>query len=151
MRIVSLLLITAITLSACARSDGRSNLNPFNWFRKAEVTEVVYTEAIDPRSLVTQIISLTVDRVPGGAIINAVGLPDTQGYHTANLVPLNSELPDKATLRYEFRLLAPQPGAVSGSQRSREVLVAHFVSDQTLAGVRRIEVIALNNRRTARR
>ena len=73
-------LIVALTLlsflSACgAVRDSR--LNPFNWFgrdREERVQAVEIQGPVETRPLVAQVISLKVDRMPGGAIIYAVWL-----------------------------------------------------------------------------
>lgn len=149
-------LIAAISLLAFLAACGglrQSSSNPFNWFGrdKEEVILAVGDEFADPRALVAQVVSVKVDRLPGGAIINTVGLPVSQGHYDGELVPLNGEFPDKGVLVYEFRLMNPPYQNPIGNKRSREVLVGHFVSDQTLIGVRRIQVIARENRRTVRR
>ena len=150
-------LIVALTLlsflSACAGVRD-SRLNPFNWFGRDREERVKVVETVGPierRPLVAEVISLKVDRMPGGAIIHAVGLPVTQGHWDGELVPLNGEMPDKGTLTYEFRL-APPPGPTrQGTPQSREVVVGLFVSDQTMLGVRSISVVAQQNRRNVRR
>jgi hypothetical protein len=151
MRVVTGLLICSMTLSACGISQSR--LNPLNWFgrSKSETVAASVAEVVDPSELVAQITSLTVDRHPGGAIIHAVGLPPTQGFYQAELVPLNGEFPDKGTLVYEFRLLSPETPQQTVNSRSREVLAARAVTSQTLEGATRISVIAATNRRTVRR
>ncbi|NOX74335.1 MAG: hypothetical protein GXP03_12190 [Alphaproteobacteria bacterium] len=145
-------IITALLLVSFVAACGQSRLNPFNWFgRDKETRNAQNVEIVDPRGLVGEIIKLKVDRLPGGAIINAFGLPPTQGYWEAELVPLNDEFPDKGVLTYEFRLLPPGTRTDVGTKVSREVVVARFVSDQQLVGVRRIRVIADANSRTVRR
>ena len=151
-RLITGLLV--ITLLAGCGGLRESRLNPFNWFGRDKEERIAVVEKADyvgPRGLVGEVLSLKVDRLPGGAIINAMGLPPTQGYWSADLVPLNGGKPDKGTLVYEFRL-APPPGPEPvGEKRSREVLTGLFVSDQDLAGVRRITVLAERNKRTVRR
>jgi len=140
-------------LASCG-ALGRSRLNPVNWFGKSRSTPVVQVTPSPPkdtRPLVGTVLSLKVDRMPGGAIIHAVGLPATEGYWGAALVALNAEKPDKGVLKYEFRLTPPPETHPVGIKRTREVLVGHFVSDQKLSGVRRIEVIGAANRRITRR
>ena len=149
-------LITALTLLIFLASCGGmrdSRLNPLNWFGRDREERVAAVDAVavDPRGLVNEVIKLKVDRMPGGAIIHAFGLPETQGHWEAELVPVNDEHPDKGTLVYEFRLLPPLGPKPAGTKRSREVVVGHFVSDQGLVGVRRIQVIAKQNSRTVRR
>jgi hypothetical protein len=147
-------IITALLLVSFVAACGQSRLNPFNWFgrdRESRNAAVVDIGFVDPRGLVGEVVKLKVDRLPGGAIINAFGLPATQGYWEAELVPLNGELPDKGVLTYEFRLLPPITPSNVGTKVSREVVVGKFVSDQSLLGVRRIKVIAAANSRTVRR
>jgi len=146
--------LTLLTFLAGCSGVRDSRLNPFNWFGRSKEQKVAVVQDLpqaDTHALVAQIIALKIDRLPGGAIIRAVGLPETQGYWEARLKPLNNEKPDKGTLAYEFRLFPPTHPEAAGNKRSREVLVGRFVSTQTLAGVRRITLIARTNRRTARR
>ncbi len=130
-----------------------SRLNPFNWFGASRASQVSTTtaEVSDPRVLVARVVSLRIDRLPGGAILRAVGLPERQGYFEAVLKPRNDEKPVKGVLTYEFRLMPPETATPAGTPRSREVLVGRFVSDQALAGVRVIRVLARDNRRSLRR
>ncbi len=149
-------IITALLLVSFVAACGQSRLNPRNWFGrdKESLNSASVTVApvnVDPHGLVDNVIKLKVDRLPGGAIINALGLPKTQGFWEAELVPLNGEAPVKGVLTYEFRLLPPAALANAGSKISREVVVGRFVSDQNLIGVRRIRVIAAANSRTVRR
>lgn len=138
--------------SAGSGSGSGSGLNPFGWFRRRRRDDAPQSsEPADARVLVDEVASLRIERLPGGVIVRAVGLPATQGYWDAELVPLGDEKPDKGVLSYEFRVMPPEPPARTGPARSREVLVARFVSSQTLEGVRRITVIGRSNRRTARR
>jgi len=142
------LIATIAVLGLLAGCGGK--LNPKNWFGRSK-QEQVQTKPKDPHQLVAQIVSLRVDRTPGGAIIRAVGLPERQGYFEATLRPLNDEKPVKGVLTYEFRLMPPEKPTDIGTRRSREVLVGRFVSNQTLQGVRVIKVVGQNNRRSVRR
>lgn len=153
LRLTIALCATAGVLAACGGGSGvGSGLNPFKWFRKDREVTAEAVEVADPRALVASVKSLKVDRMPGGAIIRAVGLAAVQGVYDAELVPLGgSETPDGGVLTYEFRVMPPRTVTSVGAERSREVLVGHFVSDQTLTGVRRITVIGQSNRRTTRR
>jgi len=149
-------LIAALTLFALLASCGGyrdSKLNPRNWFGRDREQRIAAqtAEVVDPRGLVAEIVALKVDRLPDGAIVSVVGRTETQGYWSAELVPLNNEKPDKSTLIYEFRLLPPPTTEPVGQPRTREVIVGHFVSTQKLEGVRNIEVIARSNRRSVRR
>jgi hypothetical protein len=54
------------------------------------------------------VLSMTVEPIPGGAVVRARGVTPTQGWWDAELVP--QELDDKGILVYEFRLLPPPTG-----------------------------------------
>jgi hypothetical protein len=119
------------------------------WFGASRVTpaEAAAVLATDP--LVDQVVSLSVDPTPTGAIVSAVGLPPTQGYWGAELAPVAS--PDPSALVLEFRLLPPPEPRPVGTQPSREVLAGTELSNQDLAGVRTITVRAARNVAASRR
>ncbi|WP_413717262.1 hypothetical protein [Silicimonas sp. MF1-12-2] len=153
-RAAILTLAMAIALSGCG--FGQSRLNPFNWFRsgpEAETLEPVFLqERQDRRPLVAQVTGLVIERTPGGAIIRATGLPPEQGWHGAELVNEDRDgNPINGVLTYSFRAVPPpEPTRVSTVQ-SRELTVAVFVSDITLASAREIRVTGALNSRAARR
>ena len=143
---ILILSVVAISLAGCA-----TRLNPFNWFggdREERVTAPEVVEIIDNRQLAGEVLSLRADALPGGAIINAIGLPPTQGYWEADLVETSRE---GGTLTMEFRIFPPVTPSAEGSQRSREVLAGHYMSTQDLDGIRTIVVQGQNNRRSIRR
>ena len=144
-------LAVAMTLSACATIRD-SRVNPFNWFGRAEsepVTVAPEAATTDGRQLADQIISLNVDRTPGGAILRAVALPPTQGYWEAQLVRVESDTP--ADLIYEFRVFPPLERRRQGTQRSREIIAGAALSNVALQNVRTITVLGQRNRLTSRR
>ncbi len=154
-RIVLALLVVA-TVAGCGRiADSR--INPFNWFGRGERVAMVDADGlpvvVDARSLMSEVVALSIERAPGGAIVRATGLPPTQGYWDGGLVPLDrDERPDeRGVLSYEFRVFAPVAPQRVSTRQSREVVVGRFVSNQTLEGVREIRVIASGNARAARR
>ncbi|NHX27948.1 hypothetical protein HA397_28830, partial [Escherichia coli] len=132
-----------------------SRLNPFNWFGKdsEETVEIVIPEGgvTANRPLVAEVASLRVDRTPGGAIITATGMARSQGYWDAELVAEFDEQPVDGVLSYQFRAYPPLARLPEGSPRTRELTAAHFVSDQTLEGVRSIVVKGASNQRSSRR
>lgn len=142
-------LVATLVVAGCG-----TRLNPLNWFGSSEETIAAAPAEFtaDPRALVAQVTSLKIERTVGGAIIRATGLPPTQGYWDAELVPLNNEEPDEnRVLVYEFRLSEPVFDRPVSTERSREVVVAKFISDRGLNGVRRIQVTGSGNSRTANR
>lgn len=145
--ILSVVLVT----SACS-----TRLNPFNWFGKDEEKVVVVQQVapggvIDPRPYVDQVTSLRVDRAPGGAIINVVGLNPVQGYWEAALLAENNQRPVDGVLTFQFRASKPVTRTGQGPDRSREITAAVFLTEQEMAGVRSIVVQAAQNQRSVRR
>jgi hypothetical protein len=136
---------SAATLAGCG-----TKLNPFNWFKRSEPREkVVVEEPEDPRPLVDTVLTMTVEAIPGGAVVRARGVTPTQGWWDAELVPLDQD--EAGTLVYEFRLNPPTTTTDVNTQRSREIDVAIFVSDYKLDTVREIVVQGANNARASRR
>ncbi len=128
-----------------------SRLNPVNWFGRSEPRETIVLpdEQSDQRPLVESVLSMSVEPMPGGAIVRARGQTPTQGWWQAELVAL--ELNDSGALVYEFRLVPPLEQTAVNTPQSRQVDVAIFVSDIRLDGVREIVVQGATNARSARR
>jgi len=147
---IATLLVSALLVTGCA-----SKLNPFNWFKgssEEKLTEqVVPGQVADYRRLVDQVTSLQIEKTNGGAIIHAVGLPQSQGYWDAELVADNDEEPIKGVLTYQFRIEQPYEFKRASTPASREVVVGHFVSNNKLQGVTSIRVLGARNARTSRR
>ncbi len=128
-----------------------TRLNPMNWFgrgRRAETIEPVEAR-LDPRPLVPQVTQLSVDRHPSGAIIRATGLPPRQGWYDADLV----RVPDAGTgvLAYQLHAWPPSYQTLVSTPRSREIVVATFVSNDRLAGIGEIRVSGQANALVSRR
>jgi hypothetical protein len=146
------LLICATALSACGGFRD-SRLNPLNWFGKAQpvaTTLVQPSDADDPRPLVQQVLDLTVEPIDGGAIVRAKGLPPTQGWWEAELVPMG-EVDAEGTLTLAFRVIPPKTPQRTSTQFSREITVAHHLDSYELAKIRRIVVTAELNALSAGR
>lgn len=146
---IALLLTILVTLASCGRI-AESRLNPFNWFggdrASAAATQVVVQE--DPRPLVSQVISVSIDQSPGGAVLRAVGLPPRQGFWEPALLGPRRE---GDILIYQFRAQEPEAPTRVSTQPSRELVVGAFISQQTLAGVREIQVLGAQASRAVRR
>ena len=145
--------IAAFALAGCG--FGQSRLNPLNWFGGDEESETVADVAIpddaDRRPLMPVISSLTLERTPGGVIVRATGLPPVQGWHDAALVSDTRGRPEGGVLTFAFRARPPLTPTRVSTEQSREVVVARFVSDITLAGTREIRVVGAVNTRSVRR
>ncbi|WP_372604782.1 hypothetical protein [Actibacterium sp.] len=147
--------LMAVTVLTACSSVRESKINPMNWFgkSKSEETVIVMPESgiLDNRPLVDDVLTLRVERTPGGAIITATGLPQRQGYWAADLVAEYDEKPVNGVLTYQFRTYPPAVPYPAGTQQSREITAAVFVTDQTLDGVRSIVVKGATNQRSSRR
>ncbi len=163
-----LLLASTLVLTSCGTVRD-SRLNPFNWFGRAERVDVAVAEkeinplipqkresiferkeaeyAGTPVSVVNE---LHIERVSDGALIRVKATASAQGAFDVVLQPANEEeLPVDGVLTYN--ILALQPGGAQGTVRSREINVARFRTNQELAGVRTIRVVATENALQSRR
>lgn len=140
-----------LTVTACGTVRD-SRLNPFNWFG-ADSNEPVSVDAptqiVDGRQLADQILSLSIERHPGGAILRTVALPSTQGFWDAALIEVPGD--DPGALVYEFRVAPPPERGPQGTQASREIIAGDDLSNERLETIRTITVVGQQNRRTVRR
>jgi hypothetical protein len=86
-------LCASLALGACS-TISQSRLNPFNWFGGSEETVVQRSpldKPADRRLLVHQVTEMKLEKMPGGVIIRATGLPPTQGFWDAELVARPAE------------------------------------------------------------
>lgn len=142
-------LAAALLLGGCG-GFSQSNWNPLNWFGNSQEVAVAAEAATpaDPRPLVAQVLSLSIEPYSGGAIVRATGLPPTQGYYDAELVEDSFE---DGRLTYRFVLIPPPvPNRVS-TQVSREVTVGTSISRLQLEDVREVVVRGQQNARSTRR
>ncbi len=150
--------LSAFFLTGCAGGGNGSigSLNPFGWFRTQPQNRTLAPQnpselRADPRRLIERLSNVRTERAPGGVILRATGLPPTQGYWNGELIPENGEQPVNGVLVYRF-VIAPPPGFEPVSTpRSREVIVARFISAKKLESVSRIMVLSAGNRMTSRR
>ncbi len=148
-RSITVALAALLTLSACG-AVRESRLNPFNWFGRSEPTETItLVEKVDPRLLVADVLSMSVEPYSGGAIVRATGRAETQGWWDAELVEAKTD--DPTTLVLEFRLLPPLVRGDVSTPQSREVTVAMTLSPSRLETIGSITVQGANNARATRR
>ena len=148
-----------LTLSACGGSSpSASGLNPFGWFKKNdEATEAAapvrelsltpkrgYTNYVDPRGLIGDLLSVNIDRTPDGAIVRATGRTGATGYFDADLVRVATG--DNVFI-YEFRVRRTEDTAVTGQviSAATELTAAEY------AWARRVIVRGTNGSLTAKR
>lgn len=144
-----------LTLGACATVRD-SRINPFNWFGRSEarataVRDERYVQQTDSRPLVDQVTAMAIEQIPGGAILRATGLPPTQGFWDAELVPYEGEGVGEGVLVFDFRLSPPPLPARQGTEFSREVEVATYLTTNDLAGINRIVIRGQRTERSVRR
>lgn len=140
-----------ILLAACGGNGDGSGWNPSNWFRvgpKVEMMEAAPAVESDPRPLVAQVLSMAVEPMAGGVIVRATGLPPTQGWWEAALIPGPEE---EGRLVFNFVVVPPTRPMPSSTQASREITAGAYVSDLELQGIREITVIGANGGRSSRR
>lgn len=140
----------AALVAGCGRIR-ESRLNPFNWFGRAREREAVPAteEPADPRLLVAQVVSLSVDPFSTGAIVRAKGIPPSQGWWEAELVA--RPIDENGVLVYDFRVFPPLIETPEGSPRSREITVAASLSTVKLDQIREIVVQGATNALSSRR
>lgn len=144
------ILVVALTLASCGRIRD-SRLNPFNWFGRSQPAAVVPADPAAPRDgrqLVAEVTELELERTAGGVIVRATGLPPRQGFWDAELVARPVE---DGVLIYDFRIAPPPRPTDVNRPRSREVVVAAFLSDRRIADIRQITVQGERSARSARR
>ncbi|MCF7700651.1 hypothetical protein [Loktanella sp. M215] len=156
--VLSLLLIATLATTGCARiADSR--LNPLNLFKgsgavprdadgnvKPLVTARDLAVADDSRTLIASVDTVTLENVPGGAVLRATGRAAGQGFYDAGLVPLAGS---DGTLVYEFRVRAPatQPAGLTPQQ----ITVATKIDSATLGRATSIIVMAAQSGRSVGR
>lgn len=168
---LTLLLVSSLTLAACgAVRDSR--VNPFNWFGQARSEPVEAAENTNPlipkggglfsnaRAAedlylgrpFEQVTNLTIERVPGGAIVRATGLAARQGIYAVQLTPENEEEePVDGVLTYRLEGIRPERNTAVGTVATREVIAARNLTEDQLRGVRSIRVEAQQNALVSRR
>ena len=143
--------MAAVLVLAGCGAIRESRLNPFNWFGRSEerATPVNIATPADPRALAAEILAMTVEPYPGGAIVKATARTPSQGWWDAALVA--RPLDENGVLVYDFRIFPPLTGTPTGTPRSREVTAAVAVSDIALQNVTEIVVQGETNARASRR
>ncbi|WP_386260101.1 hypothetical protein [Sulfitobacter aestuariivivens] len=95
---------------------------------------------------------MTVERIPGGAIVRATGLAARQGIYAVQLTPANDdEEPVNGVLTYRLEGVRPQQPTAVGAVPTREVIAARRLTDQQLRAVSQIRVEGQLNAQVARR
>jgi hypothetical protein len=152
----ALMVVLSLSLAGCG-GVRESRFNPFNWFSRSAPgpatlePEGGYANTGDFRALVDEVTAMAVTRIPGGAIVNATGLPPTQAWWDAELVAENDGKPVDGVLTYRFVIAEPRGKARVSTPQSREVTAGKYLSDIALRDVSRIVVQGARNSRSSRR
>jgi len=143
-------LVLVLALAGCGGFRD-SRLNPFNWFGRSQPAEkVALPDApADPRALVAEVLTMTVEPIPTGAIVRATGRTPTQGWWDAELVA--QPVTEDGVLVLDFRIFPPVDPTDVNTPRSREVTAAISLSNIKLEEVRQIIVQGAANARAAGR
>ena len=148
--------VAALTvLSGCAQIS-ESRFNPLNWFggSSEEATTLAgdiskYQGPPDTSVQIAELVSMKVDRMPGGAIITAEGVAPIQGFWEPKLVVADSE--DPGTITLDFRIQRPFRQHPAGAVPTRTVSAGAFLSDAKLRNVNRIIVRGASTQRVSSR
>lgn len=152
MRLSLTLALTAVMIITSCGAIRESRFNPLNWFGRSQEARVEEfgAGAIDERRpLVAQVLSMSIEQTPYGALVRATGLSPMQGYYDAELVA--RPLDENGVLVYDFRLMPPPDAKPVGTQRTREVTAAAHLSGIKLASIREVVVQGAQNARSSRR
>ncbi|THD73501.1 hypothetical protein E7681_12485 [Thalassobius vesicularis] len=161
---LSALLISTLVLAGC----GSSRWNPVNWFGggRSEPVAVEGTNPLIPRKsgsifrrgetpytgqLVDKVTGLKVERVPGGAVVRVTGVARLQGQYDVKLISPTKKKPEKGVLTFELRAELPAGRQAQGTEWTRTLTVATFLTDNELFGVGTIRVVGATNAMTSRR
>ncbi len=172
-RITILLLAATIGLTACGTVRD-SRLNPFNWFGSSREAPVQTSKKVEnpliPESSgglfsrrrdlentytgvpVNVVRDLVIERVPGGAIVRATGVSQFQNVYDVRLTPVDEdEEPVDGVLEYRLEARIPAKPVSGGAEKLRTFVAARSLTDQELASVRQIRVVAQDNARVSAR
>ncbi len=157
---LSVLLVTALALSACgnSRKSKSATTAPTTDAATALVPQrsgkglLSRPDRPDLSVPIAVISELRVDPTSTGAIIYVEGIASRQGAFNAELRPVISEENTKnGILAYTFRVVYPEGPTPQGPERSRTIVEAVDISNQDLQGVRLVRVIGQQNTLDTRR
>ena len=110
------------------------------------------TQDLSNRRLVASVKTAHIERTRDGGIIRARAVMPQQGYYDAKLVSKGPPTSGKtSTLKIEFQIKEPVFTTILSTQRSQEIDVGLFLSNQKLSGIRQIHIIAKQNKVTLSR
>lgn len=171
-RTIAACLALTLTLAGCGGVRD-SRLNPFNWFgndrpapvrveageknplipqeRTGLLAQARARDAIYTGQPVDVVKSMAIERVPGGAIIRAIGVSRYQNTYGVRLTLASEDGAENGVLEYRLESIVPEKPIAGGSERQREIIAALSITDQQLEGVRRIRISGATNARESSR
>jgi hypothetical protein len=142
---------SANSASSASSAGSGSSAGIFGRRNRVE-QQVSTTETVFGRKLVSVVREARLERTRDGGIVRAQAVMPRQGYYDAKLVSMNAFKPDEnGVLVLEFRAKEPQFNTYTSTERSRELDVGVFLSNQKLAKIKTIRVLGQQNQITLRR
>ena len=131
-----------------ARSSGSTSIfsrrNPLS--QRQGMTQ---TQDLSNRRLVASVKTAQIEQTRDGGVIRACAVMPRQGYYHAKLVSKGPPTSGKtSTLKIEFQIKEPVFTTILSTQRSQEIDVGLFLSNQKLSGIRQIHIIAKQSKVT---
>lgn len=110
------------------------------------------TQDLSNRRLVASVKTAHIEQTQDGGIIRARAVMPQHAYYDAKLVSKGPPTSGKtSTLKIEFQIKEPVFATILSTQRSQEIDVGLFLSNQKLSGIRQIHIIAKQNKVTLSR
>ena len=145
---------SANSASSASSAGSGSSANIFGRRSRAaqQQQQVAKSQDRSGRTLAAVIQGARIERTRDGGIVRARAVMPRQGYYDAKLVSQNAFKPDEnGVLVLEFRAKEPLFNTFQSTERSREVDVGVFLSNQKLAAIRTIRIVGRQNQVTLRR
>lgn len=146
---------SANSASSAASGSSAGSANIFgrrNRASKQQQAQVAAATDETGRTLAAFIKSARIERTRDGGIVRARAVMPRQGYYDAALISQEAfETDENGVLVLEFRAVEPEFNTLQSTERSREVDVGVFLSNQRLAAIRAIRVVGRQNQVTLSR
>lgn len=147
----------ALALAGCGGNGSNpfgslGSLNPFGGGSGQTVPVVAPYERPPGGVLIARLVSVEAEPALRGLIIRATGAAPTEGYYGARLFALNDGLPDEnGIVTLQFRVEAPEFPGPAGTENTRQVIAATFVTDAALEDINGFVVVSATNTVSLRR
>jgi len=164
-KFMAVLVISSVALTGCGRLRD-SKVNPANWFgtrsprpvatAPGEPTEInplipqqttVFRRDKSEKYIgtpVANVISMSIEKLPTGAILHVIGISQLQGAYNVRLTSDSKGDPVNGVLTFKLKAIQPLDQA-QGPQQARTLHVARFVSNGDLERASVIQIIGGQN------